>query len=174
MSNSGLNFKGRPNTEQLETMRILRYCGGAGGGDCLPVLGTEGIVLEYRVQKYITFNRKIVFRNNEFFGVRIYTDGGPVGFCSHSLGNEVTWWMGLSSDPNLDIETVARAGVELSGALPYDIEFEPPKLPQPTDAAWENRVYVYLWWGDAGYVAEGGIPDTDSFWIIKHDKDIKI
>ena len=175
MSDSGLNFKGRPNTDQVETMRILYYCGGQGGGGCLPTMGVPGIVLPYRVPKYITYNRKIVFHNNEFFGLRIFEDGGPVGLCSHSIGsNEIPFYMALAADPNLDIKTVAETGQLLSGPLGYDVEFDAPDCPQPTDPAWENIVYVYLWWGSAGYVGEGGPARVGDFTLVKHDKDSRI
>ena len=176
MSDSGLNFKGRPNTDNIETLRILRYCGGSGGGDCLEPLGVEGIVLPYRVPKYITYNRKIIFHNNEFFGIRIYNDGGPAGFCSHSLGSPADFYIGLAADPNLDMETTAKAGLFISRneVLPYDIEFDTRLCPQPDDPAWENIVYVYVWWGDSSFMAEGGDIDVGSITLTKHDKDSKI
>lgn len=176
MSDSGLNFKGRANTDNLETMRILRYCGGSGGGDCLPVLGATGIVLAYRVPKYITYNRKIIFHNNEFFGIKIYIDAGSTGFCDHSIGASVPWYIGLAADPGLNIEATAKAGllIPASAVLPYDIEFETRLCPQPTDPAWENIVYVYVWWGNAGYLTEGGDIDVASMTLTKHDKDSRI
>ena len=63
--------------------------------------------------------------------------------------------MGLSASALDDPETTARAGVELSGALPYDISFNADKCPQPNDPAWEAIIYVYVWWGDATLVNEG-------------------
>lgn len=176
MTDSGLAFKGRPNTDQEETMRVIRYCGGSGGGECIPTLGATGIVLAYRVPKYITYNRKIVFHNPEFTGVRIYTDGGVAGLCSHSLGTAQDFWIGLAADPGLDIETTAKAGLAIAAAtpLPYDLEFNAQNCPQPTDPAWENIVYVYIYWGNSGFVNEGGAITTDDLLLIKHDKDSRI
>lgn len=181
MSQSAKAFTGRPNTDSKDTVRLLLYCGGGGGGGCPDPLGATGIVLPFKVPKYITYNRKIVFNNNEFFGFRIYSDAGSDGFCSHSLGTEQNFWMGLSSDDSLDIETVAKAGLELSGALPYEIEFPADLCPQPTDAAWENIVYVYVWWGNSDFMNESGFTaasiataigqSTSPLTLIKHDKD---
>lgn len=176
MSQGPLNFKGTPNTDNEDTVRLLLYCGGGGGGGCVEPLGTEGVMLAYRVPKYITYNRKIIFENKEFLGIRIYNDGGPAGFCDHSIGSvEKTFWIGLTSDSTADIETVAKRGYELSGALPYDIEFPAEKCPQPTDAAWENIVYVAVWWGDASLMVDN-VPSAiipESLDLKKHDKDTK-
>lgn len=175
MSKSALNFKGTPNTDNSDTLRLLRYCGGAGGGGCLEPLGVTGIMLAYRVPKFITYNRKILFENKEFLGVRIYTDDGPAGFCDHSAGGERSWWMGLTSDSSADIETTAKAGYKLSGGLPYDIEFPADMCPQPTDSAWENIVYVAVFWGNTAYLNDN-VPATVAeicFDLKKHDKDTK-
>lgn len=183
MSESGLQFKGRPNTDSKDTVRVLLYCGGGGGGGCPDVLGAQGVILPFRVPKYITYNRKIVFNNNEFFGFRIYTNAGSDGLCPNSLGTEKNFWMGLSSDSAADMETTAKAGLQLSGATPYEIEFPADLCPQPTDAAWENIVYVYVWWGDSNYMNETGFSaaamletigsDNSALTLIKHDKDTK-
>jgi hypothetical protein len=173
MSESGKQFTGRPNTDQLETFRLLLYCGGGGGGGCILPLGVTGVVLKYRVQKFITYNRKIVIHNKEFQGVRIFEDAGSDGFCPNSLGTERSFWMGLAADPGLPVEATAKAGLELSGALPYDIEFPADLCPQPTDPAWENFVYVYIWWGSPLLMNESGLPDENALAIVKHDKDTK-
>lgn len=175
MSRGPLNFKGRPNTDDQDTVRLLRYCGGAGGGGCLEPLGATGILLPYRVPKYITYNRKIILENKEFFGPWIFDDGGPDGFfCDHTIGdNEKTWFIGLTFDSGADIEAVAKAGYELSGEPPYDIEFPADMCPQPTEAAWESIVYVAVYWGDPNLMnnSVSGQITVASFEIKKHDKD---
>ena len=176
MSGGPLNFKGTPNTDTEDTVRLLLYCGGAGGGGCVVPLGVSGIMIPYRVPKYITYNRKIVFENKEFQGIRIFTDGGPAGLCSNSIGDiEVPFWMGLTADSGADIETTAKAGYELSGALPYDIEFPAEKCPQPTDPAWENIVYVAVWWGSPLLMVDNTQSEIipESLDLKKHDKDTK-
>lgn len=183
MSKSAKAFTGRPNTDSKDTVRLLLYCGGGGGGGCPDLLGATGVILPIRVPKYITYNRKIVLQNNEFFGFRVYNDGGKGGFCSHSLGAEQPFWVGLTADSGADIETAAKAGLQLSGALPYEVEFPALLCPQPTDPAWENIVYVCVWWGNSGYINESGFSaaaiasamgsSTAPVAIIKHDKDSK-
>jgi len=88
--------------------------------------------------------------------------------------------MGLSSDSAADPESTAKAGIELSGALPYEVEFPADKCPQPTDAAWENIVYVYVWWGDSNLMNKSGFTaagmeeatgTTAALTLVKHDKD---
>lgn len=175
MSSGPLNFKGTPNTDSDDTVRLLRYCGGAGGGGCLEPLGITGIMLAYRVPKFITFNRKIILENKEFLGVRIYNDAGPAGFCDHSIGTEQNWFIGLTADSGADIEDTAKAGYELNGALPYDIEFPADLCPQPTDPTWESIVYVAVYWGSATFLNDN-VPSAVaeiSFDLKKHDKDTK-
>lgn len=177
MSEGPLNFKGRPKTEQeYSPLQLFLECGGSGGGACLPLIGSTYVRWAFRVPKHITYNRKIVFLNPEFIGVRIYTDGGPVGLCDHSLGTEIPFYMGLSASIAADPETTAKAGVQLGGALPYEIEFLANKIPQPTDPAWTNIIYAYLWWGNPNTVNEGSVMANDSpiMQLIKHDYDIKI
>lgn len=177
MSESPMNFKGRPKTEQeYSALRLFLECGGSGGGSCIPVIGTTYVRWAFRVPKHITYNRKVIFLNPEFLGVRIYTDAGPTGFCDHSLGTEVPFWMGLSASIAADPQTTAKAGVQLGGALPYEVEFTALKIPQPIDPAWTNIIYAYLWWGNANYLNEGSLltDQTPTMQFIKHDYDIKI
>lgn len=194
MSESGLQFRGRPVTQKdNETpWRFYSYCGGGGAGFCTEPLGVEGIVLEYRVSKYIVYNRKIVFENSDFFGILIATDGGPDFFCSHSVGSYVDVYMGLAATDSEDLETTAKAGgVVLNGIddLGALVEFEAPKIPQPFLPArdgggpnpdWDAKIFVYLWWGNTSYVngagdpTAGGAIDARAFNIHKHDNDVKV
>lgn len=173
MSQGPLNFKGRPNTDSLDTVRLLLYCGGSGGGACLEPVGVTGVMLAYRVPKYITYNRKIIFENKEFLGIRVFNDGGPAGFCDHSISTEQPFWIGLTADSAADIETTAKNGYVLTGAPPYDIEFPADLCPQPTDPAWENIVYVAVFWGNAGFLIDNvsGVVTEQALDLKKHDKD---
>lgn len=180
MSRGPLNFKGAPKSQQeYSPLKLFQICGGAGGGECLELAGVTHVIWAYRVPKFITYNRKVVFLNPEFLGVQMFTDGGPAGFCNHSADTEVPFWVGLSASDADDPETVAKAGVELSGNLPYEIEFYADKIPQPTELAWANIIYVYVWWGDTGYINGGNVGGQISderplFQLVKHDYDIKI
>jgi len=166
---------GTPNTDNAETVRLLRYCGGGGAGFCIAPLGVTGVMLAYRVPKFITHNRKILFQNREFHGVRIFTDGGAAGLCPNSALIEVPWHMGLTSDSGANIEATAKAGYQLSGALPYDVEFPADMCPQPIEATWGNIIYVAVFWGSGLLLNDNstGTVITTSFDLKKHDKDTK-
>lgn len=180
MSDNGRAFRGRPNTIKTnENQTVLyQYCGGSGGGAGPPQLGVTGIVLEYKVSKYIVYNRKIILNNDSIWGIRITSD---------LLGsNDVPCYIGLSDRGDRNIQTTARAsGLIATGALPYNIEFDERYCPQPItrppaapgpNTDWVAKVYVYLYWGNSAYYnqnADGSIT-TKAFRIIKHDNDMKI
>lgn len=180
MSESGLQFKGRPNSQKDNDNQynLYIYCGGGGAGGCPEPLGVEGVVLEYKVSRLITYNRFLVLLNNNFWGVNITEDDGPDFFCDHSFGNSVDTFMSLSANPNLDIETTAKSsGVVLNDSIGDLIEFDTPLLPQPTDPAWEAKIYVYLWWGSGTYLNGNTfmqLPDERAFNIVKHDNDVRV
>lgn len=172
MSNSGQLAVGRPDAEVEASYLYFRYCGGVGAGDCLTPIGATSIVLSYRIPRFVVRNRKIIFENRELFGIRIYTDGGSDGLCPNSLDVEQNWYIALSADGILtDAEIIAR-GQQLSGVLPYQIEFLEDDIPQPKEASWQGRIFVHIYWGSAVYLNEGLNPITEqSLRIIKHEFD---
>lgn len=174
-SASGHKDVGRPDANVAAGFMFKQYCGGSGGGGCLFPIGVTGVVLPYRMPRSIVRHRRILFENKEFRGVRIYTDAGSTGLCDHSIGSEVGFYMMLSSSDTIDAELIERQGQFLIGALPYDIEFLENDIPQPKNLDYDGYIYVHLYWGDAGYMNEGGaIPDEYSMRIIKHDYDIQL
>lgn len=176
MSESGLRNLGRPDANVEASYLAFRYCGGSGGGGCITTLGQTGIVLSYRLQKFIVHNKRIIFENKEFFGVRIYSDAGASGGCSHSLGVEQPFWMALSIDGNLTDAQVVERGVQLSGPLPYTIEFKAEDIPQPYEGGWSAHIFVHLYWGNAGFIVENQDSEITeaSMRVVKHDYDINI
>jgi len=176
MSQSSKKPTGRPDAMVEAGHYLFQYSGGIGGGDCLTPLGVTGVVIELPVSKYITRNRRIIFENREFIGVRIYTDAGPPPFiCLHSAGTEVPFYMALSIDGLLTPAEIIAQGVELSGPLPYEIEFLADRIPQPVQVGWTARIFIQLYWGNAGYVNQNGsLPSLNSFLISKHDYDITL
>lgn len=173
MSQSGRRNVGRPDAMVEYTFYYFIYCGGSGGGDCLPTLGVPGVSLPFAMPKTIVRHNRIVFENREFFGVRIYTDGGPAAFCDHSVGTEVPFYMYLSENYTEDGDTIMAKGVQLSGALPYEIEFLADKIPQPNKPGYTGTIYMHLWWGNSGYISSTGwLPNKNSLKITKHDYDI--
>lgn len=179
MSDSGELAVGRPDAMIEAGYLAFRYCGRMGGGACIVATGATGAVLEYRIQRNIVRNRRIVFENKQCYGVRIFTDAGPAGLCDHSAGVAKDCYMALSADGGLTDTEVQARGKILTGALPYEIEFVGDEIPQPKDAAWQNSIFVHLYWGDATYINQtsdiiGALPTNESFRIIKHDYDIKL
>ncbi len=170
---------GRPDAMVEAGYLFFKYCGGGGAGACVVPTGQTGVVLDYRLQRYIVYNKRIVFENKEFFGARFYTDAGSDGSCPNSLGSEVPFYMALSIDGNLTDAEVQAQGVQLSGALPYDIEFLSNKIPQPSEGAWSDHIFVHLYWGSSAYIWENSIagatvPTDAAFRIKKHDYDIRL
>lgn len=174
MSDSGFKKVGRPDANVDGGFIFYQYCGGKGGGGCLEPLGTTGIVLEYRMPRFIVRNRRIIFENKELFGIRIYSDGGAAGFCDHSLGVEQGFYMALSSDGNLTDEEVQSRGKFITGALPFDIEFLAKEIPQPAELSWDNQIFVHIYWGNVNFINEGGEITEDAMRIKKHDYDIQL
>ena len=176
MSDSGFKKVGRPDASVEAGFMFFQYCGGSGGGGCLPLLGVTGVVLAYKMPRFIVRNRRIIFENKEFLGVRIFNDGGAAGLCDHTLGSEVGFYMALSADGQLTDEEVQQRGVFLTGELPYDIEFLAKDIPQPAlGAEWLGYIFVHLYWGSTNYLNEGGsVPDQFSMRIKKHDYDIQL
>lgn len=172
MSDAGRIARGRPDAMIEAGFYYFIYCGGQGGGGCLEPLGTTSTVFSIRVPKFIVHHRRIIFENKEVRGIRIYTDGGAVFGCDHSLGSEVSWYMALSNDGLLTDEQIVERGIELSGALPYEIEFLEDKIPQPSEGGYAGKLYVHVYWGNTGYINEGGSIGNQSIKIVKHDYDI--
>lgn len=173
-SDTGQLKVGRPDAGLDGGFILEMYCGGKGGGGCLDPLGVTGIAIPYKMPRSIVRHRRILLENKEFNGVRIYTDAGSNGLCAHSLGSEVGFYLALSVDGNLTAEEMQRQGKFISGALPYDIEFLAKDIPQPKDPLYDGYIYLQYYWGNAGYINEGGAIDQYSMRIKKHDYDIEL
>lgn len=173
-SDTGQLKVGRPDAALDGGFIFEMYCGGKGGGGCLDPLGVTGIAIPYKMPRSIVRHRRILLENKEFNGVRIYTDAGSNGLCAHSLGSEVGFYLALSVDGNLTAEEMQRQGKFISGALPYDIEFLAKDIPQPKEPSYDGYIYLQYYWGNAGYINEGGAIDQYSMRIKKHDYDIEL
>lgn len=181
MSGSGMVKQNRPDAMVEAGYLYFTYCGGMGAGTCLVPLGITGIALPYKVPKAITRHKRIIFENREFYGVRLYTNAGSNGLCPNSIGTEVPFYAALSADGLLTGEKVMAQGVQLSGPVPYEIEFKEHKIPQPIDPNYENVIYLQLFWGDTELINELGevsdnshTPTPQSFRIVKHDYEINL
>ncbi len=174
MSDTGQLKRGRPDAMVEAGYLFFRYCGGMGGGGCVSQLGITKTSFLIRIPKFIVHHRRIIFENKEFEGIRIYTDGGASGGCPSSIGTEVSWYMALSNSDVMSDADIMSRGIQLSGALPYQIEFREEKIPQPVDGGYSGVIYVHVLWGNTTYINEGGTIDTESVKIIKHDYDITL
>jgi len=173
-SDTGQLKVGRPDAGLDGGFIFEQYCGGKGGGGCLDPLGVTGIAIPYKMPRSIVRHRRILLENKEFNGVRIYTDAGSNGSCAHSIGTEVGFYLALSVDGNLTPTQMQQQGKFISGALPYDIEFLAKDIPQPKEPSYDGYIYLQYYWGNAGYINEGGAIDQYSMRIKKHDYDIEL
>ena len=153
----------------------MYYCGGSGAGGCLFPLGVTTATIPFKIPKFIVRNKRIVFENKEYWGIRIFDDGGAAGPCDHSLGTERGFYMALSADGAMTADEIKASGHFISGALPFDIEFLAKDIPQPVDSNWDGHIYVQVAWDSPLYLNEGGgIPTEDSIRIKKHEYDIQL
>lgn len=174
MSDTGQLKVGRPDAAVEAGFIFKQYCGGMGGGGCLVPLGMTGIAVPYKMPRSIVRHRRILLENKEFTGVRIYTDAGSNGTCPNSLGTEVGFYLALTADGLYTPQQMVQRGKFLTGALPYDIEFLAKDIPQPNESNYNGYIYLQYYWGNAGYINEGGAIDQSSMRIKKHDYDIEL
>jgi hypothetical protein len=174
ISDTGQLKVGRPDASLDGGFIFKQYCGGSGGGGCLTPLGVTGISIPYKMPRSIVRHRRILLENKEFTGVRIYTDAGSNGLCPNSIGTEVGFYLALSIDGNMTAEEMQQRGKFIIGALPYDIEFLAKDIPQPKEPSYDGYIYLQYYWGNAGYINEGGAIDQYSMRIKKHDYDIEL
>jgi hypothetical protein len=149
-------------------------CGGLGGGSCVVILGATQYIFNIRVPKFVVFNRSLLFSST----VQIYTDAGPDGFgCTSSEAVQQGYWVALSADGSLTDAQVEAQGIYidpsmLSFGAAINILFDWNKSPQPTDASWQNKIFVHLHWASPLYVAPLALTD-DVLLLTKHDYDVK-
>lgn len=166
---------------QVETPKLylIRYCGGSGGGDCVVVLGATQFVYSIRVPKHLVFNKGLLLTNPDFLGIDIFTDAGVAGFCDHSAGSRVPWYLAFSDNGVLTNDQVKQRGLTLFAAPPFDIEVGAEKLPQPVlpgggaNPNWANRIYVHIAWDSPTYVQARPMQEG-MLKVVKHNYDIKL
>ncbi len=183
-SSSGLQKRGRPDALVEASHLAFQYCGGSGAGSCLdPLVGRSTFFL-IEVPKFIAYNRRLVLLNDEVTGLRFWNDAGSDGICSHSMGStEYPFWLAFSDGNSggfMTDEEIENQGIQLSGALPYEIEVPADKLPQPVlpgggpNPEWTSVIYVHVLWKEPGLINEGGDIGKRSLRVVKHDYDIVI
>ena len=180
MSGTTKKDVGYPKSEE-EAIKylILRFCGGAGGGGCVTLLGATQFVYPIRVSKLLTYNKSLTLDNLEFTGVDIFTDGGSVPFCDHSPDVRQPFWLGFSDDGILTDGEVKKQDIQITGAPPHQIFIQGNKLPQPVlrgggiNPNWENRIYVHIVWNSSSFVSVFPLSES-SLGVVKHNQDLKI
>ena len=169
MSDTGQKDKGYPKTDLDDRdFDIVLLYGGSGRFACITPLGATYEVYAIEVPKHLIFNRRLLLQNITL-GFDPHTDAGADPDCPNTPGSRVPWYLSFSADGVLTEDEMAQ-GVEFNQAPPFDIEVQANSLPQPTDAGWDNKIYVHLYWGNASYVSYG-LPTLQ---LVKHDYDIKI
>lgn len=165
--------------KDVSNFRILKFCGGGGGGACGVLLGATQFVYPIRVPKFLTYNRSMLFENPEFIGVEIYSDGGSDGLCDHTLDALQPFWVGFSDTGVLSDLEVKSQGIMFNQLAGFEFEVQGLKLPQPVllgggaNPNWSNRIFVHIVWNSTGFVQQ--VPMRDGiFKVIKHDYDQKI
>lgn len=178
MSNTGQKDRAYPRAHhEARGAYMLPFAGacagGKGGGAFYQYIGTELAIIEYKVPKFDVFNRKLVLRNPSF---DVYLDGGDDPTSSDPAnrlpGARQDWWLGFGVDTSLTGEEVVDQNILIEDAAPMEIEVDTEYLPQPTDPGWDNKIYIYMFWGNPNFVISTRA-DIDLN-VIKHDYDIKI
>lgn len=172
-----LEERGYPKSLQKKDWALYRYCGGAGGGDCPVVQNKTQVRFAIEVNPFLVYNRSLLLRNPEFFGVVLYQDLGPSGFCSHSynINNPQDWWLGFSTTGSLtDAQVVSQQLLQDNLTPPFDIEVSANKLPQPTDPNWDGKIYVHIAWINPSYVSDREYEDDIQYLrVVQHNYDVR-
>lgn len=141
-------------------------CGGMGGGGCLTATALTEQIFVFNVPKFVVFNRSLLLD----IDMNIYLDGGadPInGDPCRLAGSGITWYLAFSYDGALTpAQIIAQGNAFSSGAML--VEVQSLKLPQPTNTAWRNKIYVHIYWGITGCVG------SNAMQLVKHNYDIKI
>lgn len=172
---SSRNDLGYPKSQvDAPLFQLFTACGGSGVTRCAELMGSTQYVYSVRVPKFVVFNRSLILNNGTYDHVGIFSDAGPIFLCDHSRGTRQDFWVALSVDGVLtDLEVESRGVLIASSNIPpYNIEFDWNKIPQPTNPAWQNRIYVHIHWASPLYVTDNPMHE-DILTLTKHDYDIK-
>lgn len=176
MGNRDPQDQGYPKSLQKKDWAIYRYCGGAGGGDCAQVQNNTHVSFAIDVNPFLVRNRSLLLRNPEFFGIVFYQDGGPSGFCDHSVsGGPQDWYLGFDADNTAtDEEVIAQNLLQDNLTPPFDIEVAGKYLPQPTDPNWDDKIWCHIVWTDPQFVSDAVyVDDTQYLRVVKHNYDVR-
>lgn len=177
MSTSDLKNKGYPKSLLKKDWSIYKYCGGGGGGPCPFVQNNTQIVFSIETNPYLVYNRSMLLRNPEFFGIVLYDDLGSDGFCpnSYNENNPQDWYLGFSASGSLTDQEVIDQGLKQEGKLPpFDIEVFGSQLPQPTDDLWQEKIFVHVVWLNSAFISDQLYTDDVQYLRpVKHNYDVR-
>jgi hypothetical protein len=176
MSNTGQKDRAYPRSihEKRGAYILGASCaGGKGGGAFFVYVGSDMKVIEYRVTKFDVYNRKLILRNPNF---DVFADGGDNPSDPDPqyrlAGERQNWYLGFGVNSALTGPQIIAQNILITIASPCEIEVDAIDLPQPTDAGWDNRIYIYMYWGNPNFVIS--TRSSINLDVIKHDYDIKI
>lgn len=168
---------GYPKSLQKKDWTLYRYCGGSGGGACPYVQNKTQIKFAIDVNPFLVKNTSLTLRNPDFAGMVLYQDLGPDGFCSNSYNVNAPqdWYLGLSADGVMtDAEVIAMNLLQDNLTPPFDIDISKNKLPQPTDAGWDSKIWCHIVWTNALYVSDQlYVDDVQYLRVVQHNYEVK-
>lgn len=175
MGQNDVERRGYPRSNLKRDFDLLLFCGGAGGGACPMIQTATGCKFAIDVNPFITHNRYLELHNTGF--VHFFTDAGPDGSCSSSYGTPITWYLAFSVDGNLTAAEIIAQDNPIESDLLFSeaiYQIEGNKLPQPTNAAWANKIWIHIYWGSTAYVSgELFVDNVQYLKTVKHDFDVR-
>lgn len=166
--------QGYPKSLQKKDWLYFRYCGGKGGGGCFYVQTLTQVRFAIEVNPFLVRNRSLTL-NNPAGVIEFYGKGTDLGSgCFTSSGSPLNWYLAFSTDGVLtNAECVAQNNLQ-TGAAGYDIEIPESKLPQPSDAGWDGKIYVHICWIVAGIVSDAVLANDQQYLrVVQHNYDVR-
>ncbi len=166
--------QGYPKSLQKKDWLIFRYCGGKGGGGCYWLQTLTQVRFAIEVNPFLTRNRSLTLNNPagviEFYNPGVDTGGG----CYTSSGSPLRWYLAFSTTGVLtDAQCVAQGNLQ-GGAAGYDIDIAGSKLPQPTDAGWNSKIYIHICWLTTNIVSDAVLANNQQYLrVVQHNYDVR-
>lgn len=163
MGQQDIALQGYPRTHLKKDWTYFQYCGGSGAIGPLVLQNQNQVVCGMDVNPYITINRDLILFTNSF---QIYSD--PAG------NTPAQWWLALGATNSLTPAQILAQNNPFTNAGNTSIELLRAKLPQPTDAGWSSKIYVYIYWGPSPtYAYTQYLDQVQYFTPTKFDFDVR-
>jgi hypothetical protein len=142
-------------------------CGGSGAGSCFLPANFSYMYWEIKVNPFSSHNSKLLLHND---GFRPFTDS-PTGVCTHNDGSPMGFdVLLLHNEPVATLDRSLATGiisVPSSITFPYELEFDAPNIPQPTDPSYERKIWVALDLKQTGLMVNGLPQKTEIMQTVK-------